>query len=484
MLRFTTSERNQQVLNYLDFQYTVKRINKACVEWRCRNRSCSSSLTLSLDNTCVRHEPSIHSEYCQAVQPSKIIVEETVEIMKRRAREETKSISEIYAEEIVATRRRHPGVPTGYYFPTLSSIDSSLYYHRSLNYPTLPKCLNDMVLSGEWCLTRSGERFLLVDETYDNKERILLFGSRWSIKFLSFCSGWHADGTFLTRPLLFAQIYIIFGYFDGFLIPCIYCLTSRQDQVTYEKILNHIISIGYSQLNTRFSPQSLTCDFELGSINAAAKCFRNISITACFFHYSQALWRKVQDLKLNSLISKSKTNNNSWSEEQRKAAYIWFYGAIGLALIPPSHVESVWTNIMDEYTPETPLAQDSNDYMVENYVCQQSSRYSIELWNVFTNIQQKLPRNNNAAECYNHRMSTVFPPHPHIYEFIRRLKDEHEYQHHKAEEAQVHKKKRRNIYEKIDAKLLQLIHQFENGRITATELAIESGKTVKIKKKK
>ncbi|CAF2084997.1 unnamed protein product, partial [Rotaria magnacalcarata] len=158
--------------------------------------------------------------------------------------------------------------------------------------------------------------------------------------------------------------------------------------------------------------------------------------------------------------------------------------AIGLALIPPSHVESVWTNIMDEYTPETPLAQDFNDYMVENYVCQQSSRYSIELWNVFTNIQQKLPRTNNAAEGYNHRMSTVFPPHPHIYEFIRRLKDEHEYQHHKAEEAQVHKKKRRNIYEKIDAKLLQLIHQFENGRITATELAIESGKTVKIKKKK
>ncbi|CAF1106351.1 unnamed protein product [Rotaria magnacalcarata] len=392
MLRFSTSERNQQVQNYLDFQNTVKRISKTCVARRCRNRSCSSSLTLSLDNTCARREPSIYSESCQAVQPSKIIVEETVEIMKRRAREETKSISQIYAEEI------------------------------------------------------------------------------------------HADGTFLTRPLLFAQIYIIFGYFDGFLIPCIYCLTSRQDQVTYEKILNHIISIGYSQLNTRFSPQSLTCDFELGSINPAAKCFPNISITACFFHYSQALWRKVQDLKLNSLISKSKTNNNSWSEEQRKAAYIWFSGAIGLALIPPSHVESVWTNVMDEYIPETPLAQDFNDYMAENYVCQQSSRYSIELWNVFTNIQQKLPRTNNAAEGYNHCMSTVFPPHPHIYEFIRCLKDEHEYQHHKAEEAQVHKKKRKNIYEKIDAKLLQLIHQFENRRITATELAIESGKTVKIKK--
>ncbi|CAF5172674.1 unnamed protein product, partial [Rotaria magnacalcarata] len=69
MLRFSTSERNQQVQNYLDFQNTVKRISKTCVARRCRNRSCSSSLTLSLDNTCARREPSIYSESCQAVQP-------------------------------------------------------------------------------------------------------------------------------------------------------------------------------------------------------------------------------------------------------------------------------------------------------------------------------------------------------------------------------------------------------------------------------
>ena len=101
MLRFTTSERNQQVLNYLNYQNTLKRINKTCVEWRCRSRSCLSTSTLSLDNASVRREPSAHSEPCQAIQPSKIILEETVEIMKRRARE-TKPISQIYTEETIA----------------------------------------------------------------------------------------------------------------------------------------------------------------------------------------------------------------------------------------------------------------------------------------------------------------------------------------------------------------------------------------------
>lgn len=139
---------------------------------------------------------------------------------------------------------------------------------------------------------------------------------------------------------------------------------------------------------------------------------------------------------------------------------------------------------MDEYTPESPSAQQFNDYMVENYVCRSSCRYSIEMWNVYDNIRQKLPRTNNAAEGYNYRMSKVFPPHPHIYEFLRRLRDEHEFQHHKSEEAQVQVKKRNKACEQIDQKLLTLIGQYENGQHTATELAVKSGKTVKIKKGK
>jgi len=60
---------------------------------------------------------------------------------------------------------RHPGVPTGYYFPCLASIDGTLYNHRLQNYPTLPKSLKDLALTGEWCLTKHGEKFLLVDES-------------------------------------------------------------------------------------------------------------------------------------------------------------------------------------------------------------------------------------------------------------------------------------------------------------------------------
>jgi hypothetical protein len=93
------------------------------------------------------------------------MIEETLEIMKRRAREETKQISKVYSEEIIAVRMRNPGIPTGFYFPSLASIDSALYYHHTQNYPALTKRLNGLVLSGEWSLTKHGEPFLLIDES-------------------------------------------------------------------------------------------------------------------------------------------------------------------------------------------------------------------------------------------------------------------------------------------------------------------------------
>jgi hypothetical protein len=67
------------------------------------------------------------------------MIEETVETMKRRAREETKPISKIYSEEIVPVRMRNPGIPTEFYFPSLASIDSTLYYHRFTKLSCLTK---------------------------------------------------------------------------------------------------------------------------------------------------------------------------------------------------------------------------------------------------------------------------------------------------------------------------------------------------------
>lgn len=150
MLLFTSSERGQPILNYNSHQYTKKRARKTSNEWRCRDRGCASTLALCTIDTKVLREPSTHT--CQ--QPAsagKSLVDEAVDNMKKRAREETTSIPKIYTQEIVKTRISHPGLATGLFFPTFENVDASLYRSRSKNYPPISShWIGDELRINQW----------------------------------------------------------------------------------------------------------------------------------------------------------------------------------------------------------------------------------------------------------------------------------------------------------------------------------------------
>lgn len=397
--------------------------------------------------------------------------------MKRRAREETLPIPQIYCEEIVKTRVEHPSLLTGLFFPTLQSIDSSLYRWRAENYPNLPKTLADLDIPEEWKSSKHQKPFLLIDEKY-GEERLLLFASDCSLEFLSSSIHWHSDGTFSVRPLLFAQLHIIFGYSNGYTIPCVYCLTSKKDELVYARVVQHIVALG-RRLNLQFQPQRLTCDFEKGVMNIFSSAFPSIKMNGCFFHYSQALWQKIQELGLCRYFVRTKENSTSIKEDERKKAEDWFFAAVGLALIPPSIVSSTWVESMDELTPDQRAATKFNDYLVSTYVDQPSCRYTIDIWNVNDAIVRNLPRTNNSAEGYNNRLGNVFPTHPHIYRFIELLRVEHVFQQHKAEESFVQLRKPEKNTTTIDAQLALLLHRHANEEISNLQLAISCGKAVK-----
>jgi hypothetical protein len=73
-------------------------------------------------------------------------------------------------------------------------------------------------------------------------------------------------------------------------------------------------------------------------MNAFSSIFPSIKVNACFFHYSQSLWRKIQELGLSRYLLSKAADDNSISDDERHKAANWFYAAVGLALIPPSVV--------------------------------------------------------------------------------------------------------------------------------------------------
>jgi len=134
---------------------------------------------------------------------------------------------------------------------------------------------------------------------------------------------------------------------------------------------------------------------------------------------------------------------------------------------------------MDDYTPSYSSSIKFNDYIVSTYVDRTSSRFPIELWNVNDALINNIPRTNNHVEGYNSRLGSLFPIHPHIFRFIEILRDEHLFQHHHAEQSKAHAPRRQKLSEDINAQLLNLLNKYTNGELTALDLAIECGKTVK-----
>ena len=90
------------------------------------------------------------------------------------------------------------------------------------------------------------------------------------------------------------------------MIPCLYCLTSWKDRLLNDKIFQHIVPLGMTR-GIQFNPKSLTCDFELAAIQAFTALFPTATTHACFFHYSQALWNKITDLKLSRIVTSRRT---------------------------------------------------------------------------------------------------------------------------------------------------------------------------------
>ena len=100
----------------------------------------------------------------------------------------------------------------------------------------------------------------------------------------------------------------------------------------------------------------------------AFKDFKNIfseaQVKACFFHDSQNLWKKIQKCSLSSYFVGS---DNDFINERRKSARDWFNGALGLALIPPEHIQNTRVDLMNRHTPDHAGETTFNDYIVSNY---------------------------------------------------------------------------------------------------------------------
>jgi hypothetical protein len=150
--------------------------------------------------------------------------------------------------------------------------------------PTLPDS-NSFDIPNGYQTTASGESFLICDKLVSRKKRMLIFASPKQLQVLFDSAIIFMDGTFLSTPPFFDQIFtihglkfdcstiytlfhkqsILFPLLQVFHVYLVYYLIEKKN--TYQQLLQELNTVAAS-IGRTWKPEQIMTDFESGLIPA------------------------------------------------------------------------------------------------------------------------------------------------------------------------------------------------------------------------
>lgn len=384
-----TSQKQKPILAFEGYTFRVDKTTLAVIYWRCRNKNCKARVRTNLSYSLLDTILNIHNH------PPVIAIEKSlsaINTMKSRARSETSTISAIYAEETAKLISNEYAVEN---LPSLNSIESTLHRIRRSNYPAIPDNCSNLIIPAHLRKNVLNEDFLLfksVDKT------IVIFSTAEDLIKLCSFETIYVDGTFSCVPKIYKQLYTFHGFIGDRQFPFLYCLLSNKSSGTYVSLINNIKSLAMS-LNSVFNPPKIVADFETGWLSAMNEALPNSIFNGCYFHFTQSIWRKIQDLGLSTLYKNCLDIN------------ITVRQITGLGFLPIDNVYETFELIRSNADPRlTEFLNYFYDYWILTI--------TISKWNVF---DRTIRTNNNCEGWHNRFNRIVGKKHPNIYYFIECL---------------------------------------------------------------
>ncbi|CAF4923835.1 unnamed protein product, partial [Rotaria sp. Silwood1] len=138
-----------------------------------------------------------------------------------------------------------------------------------------------------------------------------------------------------------------------------------------------------------FQPESIMTDFETGTIKSVKERLPNVLHKGYLFHFSQAIWRQVQN---KGLATKYK-EDECFRLNVKKL--------IALAIVPVGEVTSAFDLIADQFDDD---ANDLLDYFEKTWIGEPKRRgtgrnkpqFDHKLWNIHDRVIAGVPRSNNS----------------------------------------------------------------------------------------
>jgi len=288
--------------------------------------------------------------------------------------------------------------------PTYRSVESIIRRQRLENIPKLPVERKDINITGSWAETIDGNRFLInVPNDPNDPNKMLVFASDEDLRLLAESKIIHVDGTFKVCPKQYSQLFTIHGVVESLVVPLVYALLPDKCRSTYFNLLT-LIRTSIGNLGLALNPEVIVSDFEFGELEALRQHFPNARLVGCYFHFCQAVWRKVQEL---GLAVRYKTEITDFQLHVKSH--------MALAFLPTCEVKNFFDNLRasTKYIGDTQV-QKFHEYFCNTWV---DGLFAINLWNQFDVPDQQ--RTNNTVEGWHCRFGGyVRSVHPNIYIYI------------------------------------------------------------------
>jgi len=157
-------------------------------------------------------------------------------------------------------------------------------------------------------------------------------------------------------------------------------------------------------------PLSVTCDFERAFINASKKVFPESEVSACYFHYRQCIWRKIQE---HGLVNLYGTHDSKRSLIKQMQA---------IAFVPVDEVHDVYDKLKIELNKHQELSN-LVSYFEKTLIGERKRNrngsitrkpplFEHKLWNLNKRVVNNCPNTNNSVESWNKVFSSMLCAHP------------------------------------------------------------------------
>lgn len=374
MAYITRGNRGGQVLVNQGFRYQRNQTRKEKIYWRCWQEDCRAFLHTTLDLTApieILHESvHNHAETDDFIQESNA----QQQILESVAQDPSQPIKRLYDE--LSRNINH--------VPEFKNIKSSMNRRRQLLVPPIPRDVQDVTFDGQWAQCWNGENFI-IDQ--DNDWGIVVFGTEENLRTIQRCSTIYVDGTFKSCPSPYSQMVTLHGKLFGRVLPLVVALMTGKTIAQYRYVFRSVKTAVRQATGHRFRPRQFICDFEMAIIAAIESELNQSSVSGCYFHFCQSMWRKVQELGLSGEYRQN--------ERLRMCLRKFFsIGHLPLALVCNNFVLHSSSNQTRRLIRRYPALRRFINYMQMNYI---DGNFPPRLWNVYARDMDT--RTNNHVEC-------------------------------------------------------------------------------------